>query len=180
MATICHHVSRSESSKLSGSHQESSVRCYQFEEALLFSSLWFIISVVHPVPLSSILAVTAMSACLLAGLLPLSSHSFPVAVALTRVCQSQRQLLPLSPKKDGPPPSLSVYSLTSVLLPHQSVALSLFLSVTLVLLLARSLFSRQTVSPLSAADRGSAELQGCIFCSSSFCLLSTMALSLHW
>lgn len=139
MATICHHVSRSESSKLSGSHQESSVRCYQFEEALLFSSLWFIISVVHPVPLSSILAVTAMSACLLAGLLPLSSHSFPVAVALTRVCQSQRQLLPLSPKKDGPPPSLP-----PCLLPHLSstsspVSGTLSLSLCYTCSLARSL-----------------------------------------
>lgn len=73
--------------------------------------------------------------------------SHPVAVGLTRVCQSQRRLLLLTPKKgrhclsSTPPPACLLPHLSSTSSPVSgtlSFSLSLSLSLTLVLLLARS------------------------------------------
>lgn len=90
---------------------------------------------------------------------------FPRQQLLSHVCVKVNVSSSLSVEKGQPPflpPSLPVHS---VLLPHQAVALSLSLSATCSL--ARSLtISRpqQTVCPQTAADSGSAELQGCLLC----------------
>ena len=107
-----------------------------FEESLLFSG--FNLSLVHPFPLP--ISPRSQPCQPLSARLPLTPASpttttttttplrpllsFPVAVALTRVCQSRRGSSPSGLKKRASPPSL----LPS---PHcQSVAHSLSLSAT--------------------------------------------------
>lgn len=99
------------------------------------------------------------------GLLPLSLTLSTAAVALTRVCQSQRQLLTLSRKRTASfPPSLPPSLFTQFyFLTRQWHSLSLSATCSL----ARSLTvsrPQQTVCPQTAADSGSAELQGCLLC----------------
>lgn len=163
MATTCLHVSRTESCRVSVSHQESTSRYYQFLYQSFYSSLGLICVSAVPSLLDSCvschvsLSCSAFSLCL--------SHSFPTS-SCSHTCVSKSTSAPRpQSKKDGLPPARPVYSLHSVLLPHQAVTRSLSLSFTCSLACSLSVSRpQQTVCTQTAADGGSAKLQGCLLC----------------
>lgn len=158
MATSCLHVSRTERSRVSVSPWESTGRYYQFlPPENLCSSLGFTRSLSPPFLRYSQCQPLLLSLALL-----------PQQQSLSHVCQSQRQLLALSPKRTASLPP----SLLSVLLPHQAVALSLSVTCSLACSLSVSR-PQQTVCTQTAADSGSAEQPLCLLCLSFLCFLST-------
>lgn len=139
-------------------------------ESLLLSRLN--VSSVHPFPLSSVVDAMSVSPARPAPSVP---HALsPAAVALTRVSKSTSAPHSQS-KTDSLLSSLPPCSLSSTSSPG-SGTLSLSLSATCSL--ARSLSvsrPQQTVCPQTAADSGSAELQGCLLCLSFLGFLATTA-----
>lgn len=142
-------------------------------ESLLLSR--FVVSSVHPFPLSSV--VDAMSASP-AWLAPSVPHSFHGS-SCSHTCVSKSTSAPHSQsKKDSLlsslPPSLftQFYFLTRQ---WHSLSLSATCSLARSLTVSRP---QQTVCPQTAADSGSAELQGCLLCLSFLGFHATTALPL--